>query len=471
MLNQSFTADNFENIYDAENRKNSIVDYLGKEYKDFLTQIKLLQKERNLIKRKKLVDWSSDEIQFITDYKQKRDDLQVKKKAIRHRELEKISFFINSKNFKFDLQQRDDNIFVIQNTRESFFAIKQLQNNVRKTFKVKQSNRHLILTQIKMLLNDSSPKYIIRTDVSSFYESISQNKLFKKINNNTLLNTQSKVFIKQIIDDYNCKKDNEIIENGKGIPRGVGISAYLSELYMKDVDNQIRNLQDIIYYARYVDDIFIVISPKLPKKNVEAYFTEISNLMSREDLSLKEIGNNKCSLVDLTQPNVSEKIITYLGYNLYIRRIGNTTRVLFGLSETKKEKIKNRISKCYARFNETNKYGIKRAKKELLLSLRFLATNTKLTGAKNRVKTGIYFSNSLLDEKYYKDIEEFDDFLKDQRLCLHEKLFQNESLQQVYCDNLMSLIVDNVNFKKGFSKQIYYNFSKDELKVIKSILR
>jgi hypothetical protein len=36
MLNQAFTADNFENIYDIENRKSSITEYLGTEYKDIL---------------------------------------------------------------------------------------------------------------------------------------------------------------------------------------------------------------------------------------------------------------------------------------------------------------------------------------------------------------------------------------------------------------------------------------------------
>jgi len=185
MLNQSFTADNFENIYDVENRKNSIVDYLGDEYKEILASVEELKSTKHNIIRKKTEDRSEEDIQFLAEYKDKTDGFNNQKKTVRHRELEKISLNINSKNFKFELEKGDDDIFVIQSTREAFFAIKQLQNNIRKTFKVKQSNRHLILSQIKLLLNDSSPKYVIRTDISSFYESISQEKLFKKINNNT----------------------------------------------------------------------------------------------------------------------------------------------------------------------------------------------------------------------------------------------------------------------------------------------
>ncbi|MGE4432650.1 MAG: antiviral reverse transcriptase Drt3a [Bacteroidales bacterium] len=471
MLNQSFTADNFENVYDAENRKNTITEYLGTEYKDILVQIKLLLNEISQIKRKKLNDRTADEKQTLIDSKKKKEGLVAKKKQIKHNELEKISKEVNSKNFKFDLQLKDDDIFVIQNTKEAFFAIKQLQYNIRKTFKVKQSSRHLILTQLKLMLNDSSPKYVIRTDVTKFFESIPQDKLFKKMSNNTLLSNQSKKIIFQILEDYNGKKDRAMIEADKGIPRGVGISSYLSELYMKDIDKQIINMRDVIYYARYVDDIFIIISPSLPKKNANSYFTKIKEIVSKEDLSLKDEGDDKCSLLDLSVQNMSEKIITYLGYALHIKRQGNKTSVTFGLSEAKKEKIKNRIKMCFEHFNNINKYGIRNARNELLLSLRFLCSNTKLSGAKNRVKTGIYYSNDLLDNEHFNDISEIDIFLKTQQISLYYKLFSSDGAQQLSEKRIKSFIIRSVVFAKGFADKTYHIFSKNELKTIKKILQ
>ncbi|WP_019541041.1 antiviral reverse transcriptase Drt3a [Proteiniphilum acetatigenes] len=471
MLDQSFTADNFETIYDIENRKNTITEYLGTEYKGILNQIKSLHDKSTQIKRKKSQDRTEEEKLTLIENKQKKEELILEKKKIRHDELEKISKEINSKDFKFDLLPTENDVFIIQDTREAFFAIKQLQYNVRKTFNVKQSSRHLILSQIKLLLNDSSPKYIIRTDVSKFFESIIQDKLLRKISNNTLLNTQSKKFIRQIIEDYNRKKDPEKIDIDKGVPRGVGISSYLSELYMKDIDNQIRNMEDVIYYARYVDDIFIIISPKLPKKDIDSYFTKIKDIVSRENLSLKDNGDDKCSLLDLSVPNMNEKIITYLGYALYIKRNGNKTSVLFGLSDAKKEKIRDRITKCFQNFNNTNKYGIKNAKKDLLLALRFSCSNTKLSGAKSRVKTGIFHSNYLLDKEFYNDIFELDDFLKTQQLSLYNKLFPNESIQQLHEQKIKNFIYRNVIFEKGFKDRTYHIFSKDEMKTIKKILQ
>jgi len=470
MLNQSFTIDNFENIYDIENRKKSIIEYLGTEYKETLTQIKSLKNDISQIKRKKKKDRTDEENQTFIDNKQKKENLIVKKKELQYKELEKISKKVNNKSFKFDLQEQGDDIFVIQDTKEAFFAIKQLQYNIRKTFKVKQSSRHLILSQIKLLLNDSSPKYVIRTDISKFFESISQNKLLEKINNNTLLNSQSKRFIKQILEDYNNKKDKTKIEMDKGVPRGVGISAYLSELYMKDFDNHIRNLKDVIYYARYVDDIFVIVSPSSPKQDIDNYFAKIDKFIQLDNLTIHTSGN-KCNLLNLSETNAPKKTITYLGYALHIKREGNKTSAKFGLSESKKEKIENRIKKCIQHFNNTNKYGIRQARNELLLSLRFLCSNTKLSGAKSRVKTGIFYSNDLLDSEYHSEITNFDVFLQAQQLSLYDKLFVNESLKQLSENRIKDLMSRNTNFTKGFTDRTYHIFSQSDLKTIKRILK
>lgn len=468
MLNQSFTADNFANIYDIENRKNSIIEYLGTEYKDIIAQIKSLQSEVSQIKCKKTADRTDEEKQKLIDYKQEKEELTAKKKEIQHNELELIARAVNSKTFRFDLQVNGD-IFTIQKTKEAFFAIKQLQYNIRKTFKVKQSSRHLILSQIKLLLNDSSPKYVVRTDVTKFFDSIPQDKLLKKINDNTLLNNQSKIFIKQILGDFNFKKDTTEIDTEKGVPRGVGISSYLSELYMKDVDNQISKLQDVIFYARYVDDILIIISPSLPKKAINIYFDEIKKIIDSDELTLHTSGD-KCNLLDLSVPNVNNTILSYLGYAIHIKRQSNKTTAKFGLSDSKKEKVQNRITKCIEHFNSTNKYGVKQARNELLLLLRFLCSNTKLSGAKSRVKTGIFYSNDLLDSEYFLEIYEIDNYLHSQQISLQSNLFPNIQLQQASESRIKNFLERNVNFAKGFLEKTFHVFSKNELKTIKNIL-
>ena len=49
-----------------------------------------------------------------------------------------------------------------------------------------------------------------------------------------------------------------------GIPRGCAISSLLSEFYLSKIDELLRHtLPGIVFLARYVDDIIIVVHPDL----------------------------------------------------------------------------------------------------------------------------------------------------------------------------------------------------------------
>lgn len=480
MLDQSFTADNFEYIYDVENRKNSITEYLGTDYKDILAQIKELQIKIRQITKRKLRDRLEGEEHILTDLRRQRKELINKKKEIQANALERISRTVNNKDFKFVLEPKGDDIFVIQKEKEAFFAIKQLQYNIRKTFKVKQSSRHLILSQIKLLLNDNSPKYLIRTDVTKFFESIPQKRLLKKIDSNTLLSRQSKQYICQILDDYNFKKDTLRINKDKGVPRGVGISSYLSELYLKDVDSQIRNVDGVIYYARYVDDIFILISPNFPNNDVETYFGKIEKIVEKEGLELHRLGEKR-NLIDLSSKinRNTRDCFTYLGYKIYIdRKLGKhetvQVKTTFGLSQNKKDRIERRVLQSIDYFNTKSKYDLKTARRDLLLCLRFLTTNTKLEGAKSRVKTGVFYSNDLLDRSFEEDINTLDKNMKYrwlERVSPYDRLFASQDCKKEYVKKLTESILEGYTFKKGFTDRTFHAFSKDELRIIKKVLR
>ena len=119
---------------------------------------------------------------------------------------------------------------------------------------------------LKNLLEDGFPKLIIRTDIKSFYESIPQKDILQKIKDDNLLSIKTQKFIGEILNGYNVATCQT--EDFKGVPRGVGVSAYLSELYMRAVDNKIKELPDLIFYARYVDDIIAVFTPQKEEKEL-----------------------------------------------------------------------------------------------------------------------------------------------------------------------------------------------------------
>ena len=124
-------------------------------------------------------------------------------------------------------------VYKVPNNAHTYFAIKQLQQNIKNLYKVKQDNRNNIISQLKSVLTNHFPKYVIRTDIKDFYESISRKKILQKIDQDSLLTLSSRKIIHMILEQY-----ENISRNHNGIPRGIGISAYLAELYMRDFDRK-----------------------------------------------------------------------------------------------------------------------------------------------------------------------------------------------------------------------------------------
>lgn len=156
------------------------------------------------------------------------------------------------------------------------------------------------MSEIINILEDKSPKYVIRTDIKGFYESIPQKKLLDKLNNDYLLSARSKKFIQQILEEYNKLTGQSDSDTAKGVPRGIGVSAYLSELFMREVDNKIRELDDLVYYARYVDDIIAIFIPQ--SKNIKDFnkYKEGINKIIQDDEKL-ELNSDKTNEYNLLE--------------------------------------------------------------------------------------------------------------------------------------------------------------------------
>lgn len=202
-----------------------------------------------------------------------------------------------------------------------FFVSKQTQINLNKVFKIRRSSRNDIIAQLKCVLSDELPKIIIKTDIKDFYETIQHNKMLPVIDSNPLLSIVSKRYIHKILSQY-----TSITNKAIGLPRGIGVSACLSEIYMQKLDKKVKNMPNLIYYARYVDDIIMVFG--LPSINYD------DSIVGKFDEICAKLGlarNEAKTQTIVVQRTTNNKSFDFLGYKITVHkmclhRITNTTK-------------------------------------------------------------------------------------------------------------------------------------------------
>lgn len=312
MLDQTFSAKNFMTIYAQENRMGRIpVETMGANFQTVVANIKTVNKELQFLRNKNKGKKTNEVEKEIKSLKGELKDLRLNKQTALFNEMQGLSAKVNSKDFQFKLEKvqigRKIGFKIDSKDHAQLFAMKQLQSNLEKTFKVKQANRHLIMTNLKLLLKTKRPFNIIRTDVSSFFESIPQDKLKRIVLDNNLLSYKSKVFVNAILNEYETEKRKLTVDESKGmkdncgIPRGIGISSLLSEIYMRDIDNRIKKRSEVFFYVRYVDDIFMLIA-ELPKgQDIITYYNNLINEFKDKELDLQPKESKKCSLFSCSE--------------------------------------------------------------------------------------------------------------------------------------------------------------------------
>lgn len=468
MLDQSFSAHNLEVIFDLENRKGNIdINWMPEGYRVAAAEMKELRRQIGELKRK-----TGEDVEGINKLEQEYKEKKDKKEEYRKVFLKDCEVKINSKDFKFTMskdldEETDKEVFKLNADEPAvFFAMKQLQYNIHKTFKVKQANRHAILCDVKALLHTMMPLHIIRTDISSFYESIPQTVLLEKIEGNTLLSYKSKAFIRALLKIYDDCKDETKVVKGVGVPRGVGISPLLSEIYVRDLDSHIKSFIGTQFYARYVDDIFIILTT-LPEgqKNAKDYFVSLQAMFEKYGLILKDETDpkKKCKLLDVIHEDDSFNPFDYLGYSITISRKNKQTTATFGLSENKIKHFKEKVDNIVAHFENKSKENIKEAYKDLFDLLNYITGNTKLFKSKAGVKVGLFYNNDLLDK--IEDLDALQQYLRDKEI----EPSHNATGWEI-CKTKISKKIQAINFRDRWEQKKMFHFSLARIKEMEAWL-
>lgn len=306
------------------------------------------------------------------------------------------------------------------------------------------------------------------------FESIPHDKLFEYLEGNNLLDVKSKSLLRGLIrNEFEIQNLRKLVSTPKtGIPRGCAISSLLSELYLSKIDEILRRtLPGIVFLARYVDDIIIVIHPDLDDEHrwsLDDYIKVLIDTYCKHGLTIHTPtdGTNKCYIYD--SKDTKSLKFDLLGYTIQSIKGDNYKQGFFSLSKNKKQKIQNRITKTFQKFDSllnTMSYDI--AAHYLFDALHVLTCNINLYNAKRGVKVGIFYSNQLLDN--INDLEKLDNYLQYRcsQISLDGKAGVDSNKQSQIEANLKKQL-KQISFVKGFATpHKRYKVKKNRLQMIK----
>ena len=474
----SYNYDSLNDAFNAANRKGKMQKrYLSPEYLAAAQEYHKMRDRLNELLREKTAERTEDEVDFL---KQSMKENAQQQKALLQEHLSNVSSNILSSSFRFNLTpdasaDPKKPVYSIGTTAEEFFAMQVLCWNVKKLFSISMSSRNEILSQLKMLLReDKNRYYIIRTDVCHCFESIPHDKLFEYLEGNNLLDVKSKSLLRGLIrKEFENKNLRPVIKAPQtGIPRGCAISSLLSEFYLSKIDEVIRRtLPGIVFMARYVDDIIIVVHPDLDDEHhwsLDDYVKALTDAYAKNGLTIHTPtdGTNKCYTYDSI--DTTSLKFDLLGYTIQSIKGNKDKQGFFSLSKNKKQRISNRITKTFQKFDvllNTVSYDI--AAHYLFDALHVLTCNINLYNAKRGVKVGIFYSNQLLDN--IKDLESLDRQLQYRcgQISLKGKAYIDPA-KQPQIEATLKKQLKQVSFVKGFAMpHKRYKVKKNRLQMIK----
>jgi hypothetical protein len=340
-------------------------------------------------------------------------------------------------------------------------ASRLISKNIIRNYRKKQQDRHNIIANLTAFLSEETPYTVHRLDIKSFYESIDRKELIEKLIEDQKVSWKTINLIESLFKSFDF--------NGiDGLPRGLSISSVLSNTFLDDFDKKISSIEEVFFYARFVDDIVIVSSNNL----IEETLLDISNSVIPYCLDFH--GSGKKTHIHIKKASTTEQKETfeYLGYKFtihnyktpFIGGLRSKRKVDIDISDEKARKIKKRLVKSYVKYLSSSKN-----RAELLLlqnRIRALSGNYSINDPKTKIKikTGIYFNYAYKNYFENCNLDKLDAFSRNilfgkkdplsKRVSKHLSIRERKKLA-------------GYSFKGGFILTRYHAFSYKTLKEIK----
>ncbi|MFU3245704.1 antiviral reverse transcriptase Drt3a [Pseudomonas paraeruginosa] len=441
-IDQAFSIKNLNKLLDEDRERGGDLEerYIPDAY-DLRTRIYELKKSRSLVRYKYRTGLVTAEFYELRSgrlnkvIKGRKESYSI----LVDNALQKVSRQILSKNFRVELNVlpapiRNKTVYGVGRDLAQILAIRFVQKILKEVYHIEMPPRDILVAQVKSLAMDGAPKFILRADVESFYESVQHKDLLESIHQSPQLSVLVKRIITRLLGDY-----LKLSGTDKGLPRGVGISAYLSEIYLAYIDTEVKRHNEVFYYARYVDDMIMMFAPA-KKETANEYLVSFGALLAKKGLSL----NDKTQELNLMDEQRGK--FTYLGYEFDVSPSSRGVR----MSIAKVKKYRERIEKSFKDYQAKMAFIPRKAARELITRSLFLTGNMRLFNRKSNAFIGIYYSNKHITEL--------------SQLRGLDRLFQAKT--NLLTDPMLKRKLSRLSFENGFIKKEFRSFSTKKLSEI-----
>lgn len=326
------------------------------------------------------------------------------------------------------------------------FPAKQAGAVVRRETRNATYSRNSIVRALRSALDKNYHHAVYRVDIRKFFDSIPHDTLWYRLNEAWGIDPITLEIIDRFLHEFRLLRGESV-----GVPQGVGLSSQLAEFYLRELDITMRSHPGVLFYARYVDDIIIVIEDPNSRSAVHAELGKQLELLGLETNSSPEKYLDLVSKPNGDYPRNME--VQYLGYSF--KRTNK--KLVVDLTQSRGDRRKNRLKIAFCKWLDKGPSGDDpNHGDEWLLAarVRFLAANTTLQNSKNNVAVGLYFSNSAL-ESGAGHLKAMDDYLK----------WLIETYQEKMSDNLKSRL-RAISFQDFFDKRTFVRYSPKKIERI-----
>ncbi|SHM72985.1 Reverse transcriptase (RNA-dependent DNA polymerase) [Sphingobium sp. YR657] len=329
--------------------------------------------------------------------------------------------------------------------------IRHISEGLRRITGVQQSDRKSIVKSLIALTSEGVPFNILKFDIKSFYESVDTDALIERLRRDPAFSRQSIGLIETFFAALQSQRIN-------GLPRGIGLSATLSEYLLRAFDSAISNFPGVRFYSRYVDDGIILASDKVDASQLLDFVKGL--LPIGLELNRAKTKPYKFGSFLRSAGSTTEHSIKFLGYTLDISHITRTNgrlcrNVHVDIAHSKVAKIKRRICLSLLNFNNGGNFNDLHNRIKLLTSNYGFVDDS--TGQQRY--SGIKYNYGLIDPTNSPQLAALDRFLINVVTSSHPNNRIRPNLTRVQRARILGF-----GFTSGFLANRFFTFDEVTLK-------